>query len=140
MSLSLSCRGRYATRAIVELANRDSDQPVPLSVISKAQGISRKYLQQLMALLNRAGLVRVVKGQRGGYLLAKPANQVTIKDVLTAVEGDLKLVECVGDHESCLRFDMCRVQWVWEGASNVLNEYFDSVTIDQLADSKAIGS
>lgn len=127
--MHLTSRGRYATRAMVELARIQKTGPIPLSVIASCQNISRKYLQQLMSLLRRAGLVRVLKGNKGGFMLSKPPDQITIADILTAVEGDLSLVECIGSEGLCERTPDCQVRNVWIEATNTMVEYLNSVTL-----------
>jgi len=114
---------------MVELARLQKDKPIPLSVIALCQNISRKYLQQLMALLRRAGLVRVIKGNKGGFMLSRPPEQVTIADILTAVEGDLNIVDCVGSDGICERTADCEVRDIWITASKTMVNYLNSVTL-----------
>lgn len=130
--MELSCRGRYAMRAMVELAEAEPGTPIPLSHIAERQEISRKYLQQLMAGLRRAGLVHVVKGFRGGFLLARPPEQIRAGEILRALEGDLALVECVRHEHICGRVGGCRTRELWAGATRVLEEYFDGITLADL--------
>lgn len=127
--MDISCRGRYATRAMLELAASDTGAPVPLSRISERQEISRKYLQQLMSGLRRAGLVRVVKGFKGGFMLARPAEEISVGDILRALEGDLGLVECVRYEDLCARRSDCLTHDIWATASRVLERYFDSISL-----------
>ena len=127
--MDISCRGRYATRAMLELAQGEQGQPIPLSLIAERQDISRKYLQQLMGSLRRAGLVRVVKGFRGGFMLSKSADKIRIGDILRALEGDLALVECVRFEDTCPRNEQCTTRGLWAKASEVIEGYFDSVTL-----------
>jgi len=131
--MELSCRGRYATRAMIELATSEPGKPVPLSIIAENQEISRKYLQQLMAGLRRSGLVHVVKGFKGGFMIARPAEEIRVGDILRALEGDLALVECVRHDNICDRTDGCRTRGLWAQASKLLEDYFDSVTLADLA-------
>ena len=131
--MEISCRGRYATRALLELALDDTGEPIPLSRVAENQDLSRKYLQQLMADLRRAGLVRVVKGFRGGFMLAKPSDQIYIGEVLRALEGDLGLVECVKHDEMCPRKDECKTRDIWVGATRVLEQYFDDISLADIA-------
>lgn len=130
--MDISCRGRYATRAMLELATAEPGVPVPLSKVSERQEISRKYLQQLMSGLRRAGLVRVVKGFKGGFMLSRPPDEIRIGDILRALEGDLGLVECVRYQDLCPRKRDCLTHDVWARASQVLEEYFDSITLSSV--------
>ena len=127
--MDISCRGRYATRAMLELATSEQGKPIPLSQIAESQDISRKYLQQLMSGLRRAGLVRVVKGFKGGFMLARPPDQIRIGEILRALEGDLSLVECVRYEHVCPRNDICATRGLWTRASKVIEEFFDGVTL-----------
>jgi Rrf2 family transcriptional regulator, cysteine metabolism repressor len=130
--MDISCRGRYATRAMLELAAADPGKPLPLSKISERQEISRKYLQQLMSGLRRAGLVRVVKGFKGGFMIAHDPDDVTIGDILRALEGDLGLVECVRYQDLCPRKPDCLTHSIWSQASQVLEQYFDSISLGNI--------
>ncbi len=114
---------------MIELAGGEPGQPIPLSQIAENQEISRKYLQQLMGSLRRAGLVRVVKGFRGGFMLAKPAEEILVGDVLRALEGDLSLVECVRFEDLCGRAGECPTRLLWTRATDVIEGYFDSVSL-----------
>ena len=119
---------------MLELSEGEPGQPIPLSLIADNQDISRKYLQQLMGSLRRAGLVRVVKGFRGGFMLARPADEIRIGDVLRALEGDLSLVECVRFTDICPRSDICSTRGLWTKATQVIEGYFDSVTLADVRD------
>jgi len=114
---------------MLELATAEQGTPLPLSKISERQEISRKYLQQLMSGLRRAGLVRVVKGFKGGFMLAHEADEITVGDILRALEGDLGLVECVRYQDLCPRKPDCLTHGIWSQASQVLERYFDSITL-----------
>ena len=127
--MNLSTRGRYATRAMLELALRYGKAPQSAAAISRAQGISARYLQQLLALLKRAGLVRVVMGRRGGFALAGPPDGIRVLDVLDAVEGRLSLVECVDHQERCARAADCLSRTIWADATELLNRHFGSLTL-----------
>lgn len=140
MALSLTCRGRYATRAVLEIVSRNSDQPISLTAIEKSQGISKKYLQQLFAALKVAGLIRVVKGNKGGFLLAKPPAKITVYEILVAVEGDIELAECVTDRRMCDRADSCPSIGIWSHASKLLIDYFKSVNLEQALKIEAVES
>jgi len=114
---------------MLELATADRETPMPLSQIAENQEISRKYLQQLMAGLRRAGLVRVVKGFKGGFMLAKEPTEIAIGEILRALEGDLSLVECVKHEHLCPRNDRCATRGLWTKASQVIESYFDGITL-----------
>ncbi len=127
--MNLSTRGRYATRAMLELALHYPSGPLSTAAISRSQGISERYLQQLLGILKRAGLVRVVMGPGGGFTLASPPTEIRLSSILDAVEGRLALVECVSQESYCPRAPECLSREVWLGASELLNRYFDSLTL-----------
>ena len=130
--MQLSCRGRYATRAMIELALHHGKEPLPLKTIEKNQGISRKYLTQLMGGLKVAGLVVVVRGKKGGYMLARHPSEITMADILFSVEGDMSLVDCVKDHRLCYRSDECLAIPTWVGLSQVIKDYLESTTLGEV--------
>ena len=127
--MRLSCRGRYATRALIELALHHGKKPLPLAIISKNQGISKKYLTQLMGPLKLAGLVRVVRGKTGGFVLAHHPAKITLGAILYAAEGDMSLIDCVKDPRVCYRSDECLSRATWLELSQLTKNYLDSTTL-----------
>ncbi|MDY7032336.1 MAG: Rrf2 family transcriptional regulator [Thermodesulfobacteriota bacterium] len=127
--MRMSCRGRYATRAMIELTLNHGKEPLPLKTIEKNQGISRKYLTQLMSGLKLAGLVRVVRGKNGGYMLSRPPSEITLADILFSVEGDMSLVDCVQDQRLCYRSDECLAIPTWLELSQLIKDYLKSITL-----------
>ncbi|MFH0813893.1 MAG: Rrf2 family transcriptional regulator [Pseudomonadota bacterium] len=127
--MQLSCRGRYATRAMVELALHRGELPLPLTDIAKNEGISKNYLIQLMGPLKRSGLVRVVRGKQGGFVLARPPSEITLGDILYAVEGDMSLIDCVKESRVCYRSSECVSRETWLELSNLINNYLQSTTL-----------
>ena len=93
--MMISTKGRYALRIMIDLAQHDSDIPVSVREIADRQDISGKYMEQIIGVLSRAGLVRSVRGAQGGYHLVRPAKDVTVGMILRATEGDLAPAECV---------------------------------------------
>jgi len=130
--MKLSTKGRYATRILLCISRLEGDQPVPKKRISEQEGISTDYIEQIIVPLKNAGLVSSVRGLRGGFRLAKKPSDITVYDILAASEGDINLVGCLS--EGCSRSDTCVVQRVWQGASNVLREYFCEITLQELHD------
>ncbi len=127
--MRLSCRGRYATRAMIELALHHGKEPLSLKTIEKNQGISRKYLTQLMGGLRIAGLVVVARGKKGGYTLARHPSEITMADILFSVEGDMSLVDCVKDPRLCYRSEECIAIPTWVGLSELIKNYLRSTTL-----------
>ena len=132
--MKLSTKGRYGLRALVDLARYSEEEPVSISSISAREDISEGYLEQLMALLKKAGLVKSIRGAAGGYVLARPAGQISVGDVLRALEGSLEPVECAGlepDGE-CKASDYCVTKYVWQRISQSINETVDQIFLSDL--------
>lgn len=111
--MKMSTRGRYGLRAMMELARHCGEGPVPVETIASNQEISGKYIHNLMASLHSAGLVRTVRGPKGGYELARPPSEITALDAVEALEGKNVLVECVADASSCRRAGRCTARDIW---------------------------
>jgi len=133
--LKLSTKGRYGLRAMVDLAiNSTEDQVVALSQIAERQEISVNYLEQLIARLRRAGLVQGIRGAQGGYILSKSPEDISIGDILRALEGNLNPVECteiIGDN-ICNNSDVCVTKYVWKRISDSINQTVDSIKLSEL--------
>jgi Rrf2 family cysteine metabolism transcriptional repressor len=129
----LSTRGRYALRAMIDLALH-SNGPVPRSDIAERQEISADYIEQLFVKLRRAGLIESVKGPGGGYTLAQSADQIRAGDIIRTVEGPIALVHCVAPQQgaACHRVDSCVAHLLWKRLSDKVAEVLDSVTLKDL--------
>ena len=125
-------RVRYALRAVVEIAERNSTVPVPIRDFAKAQGISTKYAKQLMNHLGRAGIVHGYRGVGGGYALARNPEDITVFDIYSALKEDVTLAPCVSIDITCERKDSCAAKDFWVGMSNVLVSELKSTTIGDL--------
>lgn len=131
--MKISTKGRYALRTMLDLAMHDQGSFIPLKEISKRQGVTIKYLEQVMNLLSKAGYVRSVRGAGGGYRLAKDPSEYTIGDILRVAEGSLAPVICLEDEiNQCPRSEECMTLVFWEGLANVINTYVDSMTLSDL--------
>ena len=136
--MKISSRGRYALRLMIDLAQHDNGAAVTLKEISQRQAISIKYLEQIVTLLHRSSLIRSIRGNQGGYLLTRPPTDYTVGEILRAVEGDLFPVACMQESPNhCERFHECRTIHFWEGLYHVVNQYVDSVTLQDLAEQSA---
>ena len=135
--MKLSTKGRYGLRALIDLAQYSGgDTPVSITSISDRQAISERYLEQLIAKLKKAGLVRSVRGAGGGYILAKDIHEISVGDVLRALEGNLDPVECAGlepDGE-CKAADSCVTKYVWKRINESINRTVDEIRLDQLVE------
>ena len=132
--MKLSTRTRYAVRAMIELAQNEASRPLQLKVIAERQDISVKYLEQLMAVLRAAGLIRSVRGSKGGYVLSRAANQIRLSDILHCLEGPVTTVECVEDSQSCVRAAECAARQVWIKVQKAIDEVMQSITLLDVVD------
>lgn len=130
----ISTRGRYALRVMIDLAERRSGAYIPLGEIARRQEISEKYLEAIIKSLVRAGLVQGLRGKGGGYRLTRPPEACTVGDILRLTEGPIAPVACLnGAGTACDRAAECRTLPMWRKLEQMLNEYFDGITLADLA-------
>ena len=129
--MKISTKGRYALRVMIDLAVNDKGDYVSLKDISNRQEVSLKYLEQIMAMLNKAGYVKSTRGNNGGYRLAKLPEEYKVGDILRKTERDLAPIACVNGEE-CGKRENCKTFKFWQGLDNVINEYVDSKTLADL--------
>lgn len=136
--MKISTKGRYAVRVMMDIAEHDGgDGYVKANQISARQGISAKYLEQIIAILNKAGYVNSVRGAQGGYKLAQPAENYTVGMILRLTEGSLFPVACMDEEiNSCSRCNSCEPLEVWKQISDAINNVVDNVTIADLLHKK----
>lgn len=132
--MKLSTRTRYGVRAILELAGNHGEGPMQIKMIAHRQDISIKYLEQLMAILKSAGLVRSIRGAKGGYILAKKASQIKLIDVFNALEGQVTTVECVENENYCARVADCVARQLWAEVQKAIESVLQSMTLQDLVD------
>ena len=133
--MKISTRGRYALRLMIDLAVHDTGEYISLKDVSKRQDITVKYLEQIVTALTRAGFLQSQRGNNGGYRLARRPAEYTAGDIIRVMEGDLVPVSCMeNDPNQCARSSACVVLPFWEGLSRVINDYVDSVTLQDLKD------
>ena len=132
--LKLSTKGRYGLRALIDLAQYSSGGPVSTASISARQDISERYLEQLMSMMKKAGLVKSIRGAGGGYVLAKDMCEISVGDVLRALEGSLEPVDCAGlePEGMCSASDSCVAKYVWQRINESINRTVDEIRLDQL--------
>lgn len=133
--MKISTKGRYAVRLMLEIAIHDASNPISLKEIAKRQDISEKYLEQIIATLNKAGFVRSIRGPQGGYFLVKDAKDYTVGQILRTTEGDLAPVSCVGsDGPMCDKIQDCVTAIVWKKVNDAVNDVVDSITLADLVE------
>ena len=138
--MKISTKGRYALRMMLDLAIHRSDGYIALKDIAERQDISKKYLEQIVPLLNKADLLRTNRGYQGGYALSKNPDQYTVGEILRVTEGNLCPVSCLQYPVSeCPRAAECLTLPVWEGLYKAINNYLDSVTLQDMIDMSAGG-
>ena len=133
--MKISTKGRYALRMMLDLALHNTGEYISLKDISQRQGITVKYLEQIVTVLAKAGFVHSQRGNNGGYRLARKPEDYTAGDILRVMEGNLQPIVCLeADPNECARSAYCRVLPFWQGLGKVVNDYVDSVTLEELAD------
>ena len=128
--MKISTKGRYALRMLVDIAAHEEEGFISLKEISERQNISKKYLEQIVPLLARNGMLRTNRGNKGGYALLKDPAKITVGDVLRAAEGSLAPVACLDCvPNDCPRVNECSTLYVWDGLYKQITQYLDSVTV-----------
>ena len=135
--MKISTRGRYALRLMLDLAVFSDGAPVSLRDVAKRQGISDKYLEQIVTPLSKAGRVRSVRGANGGYLLTRKPEEYTGGDILRPLEGDLAPVECATDSEFCQRCNECVTVALWQEIHKAVSQVVDNTTLADLVERQA---
>ncbi|MGI5897327.1 MAG: RrF2 family transcriptional regulator [Oscillospiraceae bacterium] len=134
--MKISTKGRYALRLMLDLAEHNTGEYIALKDTSARQGISVKYLEQIVTQLSRAGFLRSTRGPQGGYKLAKAPSEYTIGAILRITEGSLAPIACLEDEPNqCPRFGDCATIAFWQGLYQAINDYVDGTTLEQLLDS-----
>ncbi len=130
--MKVNTRVRYGLRAILRIAEGYGGPPVSISTISEEQGISGKYLEQVISPLRRSGLVVSQKGVKGGYVLAREPGEITLWHVIQALDNHPHLVECVDDPSVCARLDGCVAHSVWKMLDSRMQEFWRGFTLGEL--------
>ena len=138
--MMISTRGRYALRMMADLALQEPGKYVSLKDIAERQDISKKYLEQIIPILNREGFLQTTRGFQGGYRLSRAPDQYTIGEILRATEGNLSPVACLEGNNHCPRSETCVTLPVWEGLKKVVDEYLDGITLQNLVDMQTGGA
>ena len=132
--MKLTSKGRYGLRAIVDLTIHGEKEPVSIKSISIRQGISERYLEQIIGKMNKAGIVESVRGAAGGYRLAKDPSKISVGDVLRCLEGDLSIVNCPEINETkCEASQLCVTKYVWQKINAGIQDTVNYITLDELA-------
>lgn len=129
--MKLSTRGEYGLRAMFDLAQHYGEGPIPIKSVAERQDISEHYLEQLIAALRKAGLVKSVRGAQGGYTLSREPEEITVGDIIRVLEGPIAPVDCLnaGEGESCERAETCVTKGIWEKVRDSISDVLDSFTL-----------
>ena len=133
--MKISTKGRYALRMMLDLALNEENGYIPIKEIAKRQGISDKYLEQIISILNHAGFVRSVRGAGGGYKLTKKPSEYTVGMILRLTEGSMAPVSCLEDEvNTCDRAENCVTLGVWKKLYSAINDVVDNITLEDLVE------
>ncbi|MDD6215112.1 MAG: Rrf2 family transcriptional regulator [Firmicutes bacterium] len=133
--MKISTKGRYAIRMLLDLAEHENGGYTALKDIADRQGISKKYLEQIVAILNKSDILQTSRGFQGGYKLAKSPDKYTVGMILRLTEGSLAPVACLENSPNiCERSDYCPTLFIWKGLNDVICKYLDSITLQDILD------
>lgn len=130
----ISTKGRYAVKVMIDLAEQQTDRPVPLDAIALRQGLSKKYLESIVKMLVAGKLLKGTSGKGGGYLLTRDPSEYNVYEILRLTEGSLATVSCLEDDAvKCPREESCRTFTMWRDYDEMVAKYFSGITIAELA-------
>ena len=132
--MKLSAKGRYSTRAMLDLALHFDEGPILIKDISQRQQISERYLEQLFIPLRIAGLVRGIRGARGGFTLAKPPAEISLSEIIKVTEGLTAPAECIDEPRLCSQGGVCVTRNVWAEMKRAINKVLESTTLQDLVE------
>ena len=127
--MKISTKGRYGTRAMIDIAENYGRGPVSLRQLTERQCLSLKYMEQIIPLLKSSGLIRSARGARGGYVLAREPSKITLRNIVEALEGSWSLVDCIDDPNLCDRTEECGAYDVWNDIQAAMYQILDSTTL-----------
>ena len=132
--MKLSTKGRYGTRAMLDLALHYGEGPINLKEIAERQQISQRYLEHLILSLKTAGLVKSIRGSHGGFMLARSPSEIAMSQIIEALEGSLCPVECADDPGSCSRAEQCVTRTLWEELNRAMNQVLESKNLQDMVE------
>ena len=137
----VSTKGRYALRVMIDLAEHPTDGYTPLKLIAERQGISEKYLENILKVLVQNGFLEGLRGKGGGYRLTRSPDQYTVAEILLLTEGSLAPVSCLTPGApACERMANCRTYTMWKGLNDLIADYFGKITLADLAAPEQAGN
>lgn len=133
--MKLSTTIRYGTRLMLDMAEQQGKGPIRIKTIAKRQGISEKYLEKIVRLLRKAGLVDGLRGPGGGYMLALTPDKISLADILEAVQGKVELCPCLNEPEQCQKHEDCKTRKVWNDINQIIWTKLKGISLIDLRDS-----
>lgn len=130
--MKLSTRSRYGTRMMLDMAQHCNEGPVQIGDIARRQGISVKYLEQLIIPLKKANYVKSVRGPKGGHMLAKSPEQITVGEIVNLLEGGIDLTDCIENPDTCNRSSSCLTRAIWQEATKAMYDKLNSMTLSEM--------
>jgi len=130
--MKLSTRSRYGTRMMLDLAQHYDAGPVQIGDIAKREDISVKYLEQLIIPLKKANFIKSVRGPKGGHMLSKPPEEITVGEIVRILEGGINLSSCIENPEMCDRTSSCLTRCIWEETTKAMYNKLNSVTLAKM--------
>lgn len=137
--MKISTKTRYGMRFMIDLAERYGQGCVPMKEVAERQNISKKYLEQVVAPLSEAGLLAVSRGQKGGFQLSRPPEEITLADIVEASEDGIELLNCLGCLTACERESGCVSREVWGGMQEAINSYLEGRTLADIVERACAG-
>lgn len=134
--MKISTKGKYALIVMTYLAINGNDNNISVAEISEKNNISEKYLEQILSLLSKGNLVTSFRGNLGGYKLAKPASEITLKSIMLSTEGNMKSVSCLEGQFKCEKAADCVTVSVWAKLDDIVNDFFERTTLQDIIDKK----
>ncbi len=138
--MRVSKKAQCGTRAMLELALHYGQNVVPISHIARIQGISMKYLEQVMTPLRRAGLVEATRGAGGGYRLTRPPKEIRVAEVIRALQEPMEPVKCLQDTRLCERVSRCQARTIWSDLHQIIESALEKITLQEILDRAPRGS
>ena len=132
--MKISTKGRYGLRILLDLAVHDNGEPRLIRDIAESQQISEKYISRLIVDLRRAGMVRSIRGAKGGFKLARQPRELTVLDIVEVMEGPMSIVDCVRKPEKCSRFGNCATRNIWDQLNSDIRDSMRKITLQQIID------
>jgi Rrf2 family protein len=130
--MKISTRTRYGVRALIDIGFHFNGQPIFIKDISKRQNISKIYLEQIMLVLKNAGIVRSIRGTKGGFVLEKDPADLTMQEIVAILQGPISIVDCIINKKYCPKWSKCLTRELWIQVNNAIINTLDSITLKQM--------